>query len=165
MMVSHLPLVGDQSPRPQTPPPVTTVARQDTIHTNVRNQRNQPWWLCRSNNCPLHSPANSCSWQEWSPSQYSTTAGFNFLNIARSAGVALNAGQESRIPKTWILLDNQSTVDVFHNDDLLENIRVSDNGYMDIHCNAGVTSTNLVGDLPGYGTVWFTQRALQIFYL
>ena len=97
---------------------------------------------------------------EFDRSQYSTTAGFNFLNDARSVGIALNAGQESRIPKTWILLDNQSTVDVFHNDDLLENIRVSDNGYMDIHCNAGVTSTNLVGDLPGYGTVWFHPKGI-----
>ena len=26
---------------------------------------------------------------------------------------------------------------------------------MYIHCTAGVTRTNLVGELPGYGTVWF----------
>ena len=26
---------------------------------------------------------------------------------------------------------------------------------MYIHCTARVTQTNLVGDLPGYGTVWF----------
>ena len=26
---------------------------------------------------------------------------------------------------------------------------------MYIHCTAGVTQTNLVGDLPGYGTMWF----------
>ena len=32
---------------------------------------------------------------EFDTNQYSTTAGFNFLNDARSAGVALNAGQES----------------------------------------------------------------------
>jgi hypothetical protein len=35
-------------------------------------------------------------------------------------------------------------VDVFHNPDLLERIRLSEDGHMDIHCNAGVTSTNLV---------------------
>ena len=82
-------------------------------------------------------------------------SGFVFLNEARATGIALNNGQSNRIPKTWILLDNQSTVDVFHNPDLLERIRVSTQGHMDIHCNAGVTSTNLVGDLPGYGTVWY----------
>jgi hypothetical protein len=72
---------------------------------------------------------------------------------SRSDGVTLNGGQ-GRIPNTWILLDNQSTVDVFHNALLLKQIRASNNGHMDIHCNAGVTSTNLVGNLPGYGTVW-----------
>lgn len=31
---------------------------------------------------------------------------------------------------------------------------------MDIHCNAGVTSTNLIGDLPGYGTVWYHPNGI-----
>ena len=31
---------------------------------------------------------------------------------------------------------------------------------MDIHCNAGVTSTYLVGDLPGYGTVWYHPNGI-----
>jgi hypothetical protein len=29
---------------------------------------------------------------------------------------------------------------------------------MNIHCNAGVTSTSLVGDLPGYGEVWYHEN-------
>jgi hypothetical protein len=78
-------------------------------------------------------------------------SGFAFLNNAeepRSVGITLQGGH-SCIPKTWILLDNQSMVDVFHNRELLEHIWVSNAGLMDIHCNAGVMSTNLVGDLPG----------------
>ena len=31
---------------------------------------------------------------------------------------------------------------------------------MDIHCNAGITSTTLVGDLPGYGTVWLHEGGI-----
>eukprot|EP00978_Attheya_sp_CCMP212_P010733 scaffold26100_cov31-Attheya_sp.AAC.5 len=33
-------------------------------------------------------------------------------------------------------------------------------GAMDIHCNAGVTSTNLVGDLAGYGVVWYHPNGI-----
>ena len=31
---------------------------------------------------------------------------------------------------------------------------------MRIQCNAGIRMTNLVGDLPGYGPVWFDPRAI-----
>ncbi len=65
----------------------------------------------------------------------------------------------AHVPKDWILLDNQSTVDVFYNDKLLQNIRKSDTS-MDIHCNAGVTSTDMVGDLPGYGEVWYHPNGI-----
>jgi hypothetical protein len=79
---------------------------------------------------------------------------FQFLKTGSYAdyrSVVLN--QPSRaVPKAWILLDNQLTVDVFCNKDLLQNVRKS-NTHMDIHCNAGVTSTNLIGDFPGYGEV------------
>jgi hypothetical protein len=50
-------------------------------------------------------------------------------------------------------------VDVFHNADLLKNIHKY-NGHMDIHCNAGVTSTNLIGNLPGYGQVWYHPNGI-----
>jgi hypothetical protein len=75
------------------------------------------------------------------------------------AGVTMKTSETGRVPRTWILLDNQSTVDVFHNEDLLSNIRQGD-GYMDIHCNAGVTSTNLIGDLQGYGQVWYNPNGI-----
>ena len=63
------------------------------------------------------------------------------------------------IPKTWVLLDSQSTVDIFCNPRLLKNIRKTADG-MRIHCNAGSRLTNYVGDLPGYGTVWYDPKAI-----
>jgi hypothetical protein len=62
------------------------------------------------------------------------------------------------IPKSWVLLDNQSTIDVFYNRALITNIRKSPTK-MRIHCNAGVTTTDLVADFAGYGTVWFNPMA------
>ena len=58
------------------------------------------------------------------------------------------------LPMEWVLLDNQPTIDVFVNRRLLRNIRRIGQ-YMYIHCTPGVTRTNLVGELPRYGTVWF----------
>jgi hypothetical protein len=63
------------------------------------------------------------------------------------------------ISRNWILLDNQSTVDVFCNEGLLQNIRKV-NKTMNIKCNAGVTRTSWVGDLPGYGQVWYSKAGI-----
>ena len=58
------------------------------------------------------------------------------------------------IKKTWLLLDSQSTVDIFCNGDLLTKIHTVPTT-MHIKCNAGVRGTNKKGNLSGYGWVWF----------
>eukprot|EP00978_Attheya_sp_CCMP212_P014516 scaffold37028_cov57-Attheya_sp.AAC.7 len=75
-------------------------------------------------------------------------------------GVTLKISQGGEVPKSWILLDNQSTVDVFHNKDHLKNICKNETS-MVIHCNTGVTRTNLVGDVEDYGTVcWYHPNSI-----
>ena len=74
-------------------------------------------------------------------------------------GFTFSQGEESPIPDTWMLLDNQSTDDIFKNGALLKNIRKVDQ-VKRIWCNAGVATTNQVGDLLGYGTVWYHPKGI-----
>jgi hypothetical protein len=62
---------------------------------------------------------------------------------------------DGRLPKSWVLLDNQSTVNIFCNKALLRDIKVTSR-CMRVCCNAGWTITNQIGRLPGYpGKAWY----------
>ena len=63
------------------------------------------------------------------------------------------------LPDNWILLDNGSTIDVFKTGKLLKDVKES-HTRMRIHCNAGTSTTNLIGQLPGYGEVWFHPEGI-----
>ena len=61
---------------------------------------------------------------------------------------------KKNINPSWVLIDNQSTVDLFYNDKLLTNVRKV-NDHIIVHCNAGKVRVNMMGELPGYGDVWY----------
>lgn len=59
-----------------------------------------------------------------------------------------------------ILLDNQSTVNIFYNQKLLRDVREM-NRYMRLRCNAGWMVTNMIGCFPGYpGEVWYNPNGI-----
>jgi len=68
--------------------------------------------------------------------------------------VLCNMQHKAGIPDSWILLDSQSTVDVFCNGKMLTNIHDTKRD-LTLHCNAGTTSIIKKGDLKGYGTMWY----------
>jgi len=68
--------------------------------------------------------------------------------------VVCSIQDKAAIPKTWILLDSQSTVDVFSNAKLLTNI-CDVKRCLTLYCNVGKAIITKKGDLKGYGTVWF----------
>ena len=57
--------------------------------------------------------------------------------------------RDKEIPKSWVLLDNCSTDNVFSNPDLLTNIRPAKKR-MRIHCQSGSVTAHLVGDYGEY---------------
>ncbi len=55
-------------------------------------------------------------------------------------------GKKGVVDKNYLLLDNQSTVNQVANPSLLTNIRKADKPIV-VHCNAGSTKTDLIGEL------------------
>jgi hypothetical protein len=62
--------------------------------------------------------------------------------------------------REWILLDNQSSVTVFCNPNLVQNIRKSNEGDMYLSTNGGILVTTKKADLPEWGEVWFNEAAI-----
>ena len=63
------------------------------------------------------------------------------------------------IDPNWILLDSQSTISVFCNPAMLENIRKSDRVLRAI-TNGGHQDSDMISDFPNLGEVWYNERSI-----
>ena len=61
--------------------------------------------------------------------------------------------------KDSIILDNGSTLSIFVNPELVNNIRESD-VTLQFATQAGAQESNQVAEVPGYGQVWYDSRAI-----
>ena len=66
---------------------------------------------------------------------------------------------KARLDRFWILLDNQSTVNIFWNTMFLINVRKTSKR-LELHTNAGSTIIDEIGELPGVGTVWVHRNGI-----
>jgi hypothetical protein len=80
--------------------------------------------------------------------------------IVNEQEVMLSQANDAQIPKTWILIDSQSTIDLFCNKSLLEGVRSTKSSRLSVSCNAGNRIVTKEGDLKGYWRVWFDPRAI-----
>ena len=62
--------------------------------------------------------------------------------------------------KWHVLLDSQSTADIFNNIELLINVRYEPKYRLVLRTNGGGLTTQWRGELPGYGLVWYHPDAL-----
>lgn len=64
------------------------------------------------------------------------------------------------IPSSWILLNDQSVICCFKDKECLQNVCKADRS-VTIHCNAGKTTTNLIGELRGFPEpVWCDPKGI-----
>ena len=69
--------------------------------------------------------------------------------------------KDGGVNPNWILLDSESSCNLIVNRSLLKNIRKAPHGQMmHIYCNSGIAQTNTIGDLPGFGKVWFYEEGI-----
>ena len=94
------------------------------------------------------------------PDVDSDSIGFGFLQLSFSQLKHDWPENEKSINHDWVLLDSQSNCDIFCNKRLLTNIRREEGPGLLLHTNGGTLQTNMVGDVKGYGKVWYDPTSL-----
>ena len=73
----------------------------------------------------------------------------------------MNNKQGHMIDQNRITIDSASTVSIFSNKKLLRNIRhCGTQRGLRVHSNGGFQDTHMIGDLPGFGPVWYNKESI-----
>jgi hypothetical protein len=75
-------------------------------------------------------------------------------------GAHIQLDQQTMDMMNWILLDNQSSVSVFCNNEWVTNIRKSKEGNMHLATHRRILLTSKGADLPQWGEVWFDEKVI-----
>ena len=67
---------------------------------------------------------------------------------------------QSEMMRDWILLDNESTVTIFCNPNMVNDIHETSEEPLNLITNAGILQTTQKATLPGWGEVWFNPQAI-----
>ena len=86
--------------------------------------------------------------------QGSNTFAQTHVTPSQSHALSFSSNVKANIPPSWLLLDNQSAVDIISNQSLITNIRQA-HSPITINSHAGSRVLKLIADLPNYGVVWF----------
>ena len=89
--------------------------------------------------------------QTRSGTQHTSVTRWNLLNTRQIEVSLANFSQQMR---TWLLLDNQSTDDIFCNSQYLIDIKEIEE-ILEMSTNGGILKTNMKGIFPGYCEVWY----------
>ena len=108
-----------------------------------------------ANDCPKqHTNSNVTT-----PSQRnenSNNQGFSFMPCSFSM-----VQVKHQLNPSWVLLDTQSSCNIFNNRMLLENIQIKEGIGLTPHSNGdGTIETNMTGIITGYGEVWYHPQSL-----
>ena len=88
------------------------------------------------------------------------TVGFSFCKVNVTLAQVNHQDRYKNLKPTWVLLDTQSSCDIFVNKWLLHNIWLIVGDGLLIHSNGVNFRATKMGTVKGYGDVWYNKHSL-----